>query len=43
MAIAANAYSVVIPAFNAEQTLAPAIESVLAQSVVPRQIIIVER
>ena len=37
-----NAYSVVIPAFNAAATLAETIESVLAQTVVPQDIIVVD-
>jgi glycosyltransferase involved in cell wall biosynthesis len=37
-----HAYSVVIPAFNAETTLAEAIESVLAQTVAPQDIIVVD-
>jgi glycosyltransferase involved in cell wall biosynthesis len=35
-------YSVVIPAFNAERTLAEAIESVLAQTVEPAKVIVVD-
>jgi glycosyltransferase involved in cell wall biosynthesis len=35
-------YSVVIPAFNAEQTIAAAIESVLAQTAVPAVVIVVD-
>ena len=37
-----SSYSVVIPAFNAERTLAAAIESVLAQTVRPSAIIVVD-
>jgi glycosyltransferase involved in cell wall biosynthesis len=35
-------YSVVIPAFNAAQTLAAAIDSVLAQTVLPSRVIVVD-
>jgi glycosyltransferase involved in cell wall biosynthesis len=35
-------YSVVIPAYNAADTISPAIESVLAQSVRPKEIIVVD-
>jgi glycosyltransferase involved in cell wall biosynthesis len=35
-------YSVVIPAYNAADTIGPAIESVLAQTVQPREIIVVD-
>lgn len=37
-----NDYSVVIPAFNAAQTIGPAIESILAQSPPPKVIIVVD-
>jgi len=37
-----TSYSVVIPAFNAERTLAAAIDSVLAQTVVPAMVIVVD-
>jgi glycosyltransferase involved in cell wall biosynthesis len=35
-------YSVVIPAYNAADTIVPAIESVLAQTVQPKEIIVVD-
>ena len=35
-------YSAVIPAFNAAQTIVQAIESILAQSVPPREIVVVD-
>jgi glycosyltransferase involved in cell wall biosynthesis len=37
-----EAYSVVIPAFNAEQTLTAAIESVLMQTIAPTAVIVVD-
>lgn len=37
-----TAYSVVIPAYNAERTIAEAIQSVLEQTVPPRHIIVVD-
>src|SRR5689334_2986652 len=37
-----TSYSVVIPAFNAEPTLAAAIDSVLVQTVTPEKIIVVD-
>jgi len=37
-----TSYSVVIPAFNAERTLAAAIDSVLAQTVTPKMIVVVD-
>ncbi len=37
-----NAYSVVIPAYNAEKHIAETVQSVLAQSVLPAQIIVVD-
>jgi glycosyltransferase involved in cell wall biosynthesis len=37
-----TSYSVVIPAFNAERTLAAAIESVLSQTAVPAMVIVVD-
>ena len=37
-----NAYSVVIPAYNAEKHIAEALQSVLAQTVPPAQIIVVD-
>jgi glycosyltransferase involved in cell wall biosynthesis len=37
-----HSYTVVIPAFNAEQTLAAAIESVLGQSVPPAAVLVVD-
>jgi glycosyltransferase involved in cell wall biosynthesis len=42
MALTTNAYSVVIPAFNAEATLADAISSVLKQSQSPAEVIVVD-
>jgi glycosyltransferase involved in cell wall biosynthesis len=37
-----TSYSVVIPAFNAERTLAAAIESVLSQTILPANVIVVD-
>src|SRR5262245_57291703 len=37
-----ESYSIVIPAFNAEQTLAAAIDSVLAQTVLPTAVFVVD-
>jgi glycosyltransferase involved in cell wall biosynthesis len=37
-----TSYSVVIPAFNAERTLAAAIESVLSQTMMPAKVIVVD-
>src|SRR6476659_298489 len=37
-----TSYSVIIPAFNAERTLTAAIDSVLAQTVVPKMIVVVD-
>ena len=38
----ADAYSVVIPAYNAERFIGPAIESMLAQATPPETIIVVD-
>jgi glycosyltransferase involved in cell wall biosynthesis len=38
----AEAYSVVIPAYNAERFIGPAIESMLAQAILPETIIVVD-